>query len=206
VYLNAAELFAMHGTRRTALGRHPWAYTYFYAEGNGTSSFATPFLGESLVAWASGKSVLLMLGESRIAFVRPDGTRGGVTLPIVPVAGRERAQAYGDSTIASQRDPDPGWERRFRAMFGPTFPNVDHQAVAQRAVTVGDRVWFQEFQQSRQARTTWWIVDARREALVGRIALPASARVLGGNDLQVLIRMVDEDGVQSVALFDFPTS
>jgi hypothetical protein len=205
VYLNTAELFSLRGTTRTALGHHPWAYTYFYAEGNGSASFAAPFLGESLVAWASGKTLLLLLGESRIGFVRPDGTHGGVTLPIVPVAGRERAQAYGDSTIAAQRDPDPSWERRFRAMFGPTFPIVDRQAVAQRAVTVGDRVWFQEFQKPQQARTTWWIVDARRETLVGRITLPASARVLGGDDRQVLIRMVDEDGVQSVALFDYPT-
>lgn len=204
LYLNRASLFAINGTTQIDLGQHPWSYAYFYAEGNGTSTFTTPFLGTTLVASAAGKTLTLGLGEARIALLRPDGTRGEVSLPIKPVVGRERAKAYADSMIAAQRNPSPDWVRRFRTMFATDFPVPERQAIAQSSVTVGTSVWFQEFQQARDSTVMWWIVDARAEKVVGRVALGASARVLGGTDQEVLIRLTDSDGVQTVALYDFP--
>ncbi len=203
-YLDEVSLFAMDGTRQTDLGRHPWSYTFLYTEGPGSSGFATPFLGQTIVAAAANKVLILEIGENRVDMRRPDGTRGSVALPITPPTGRDRAKVYGDSLIAAQRNPDPRWVRRVSTVLGPDFPVVERQAVAQRAVTVGSTVWFQEFQQPKSSTTTWWIVDARREALVGRVALPATALVLGGSDTQVLLRLVDEDGVQSVGVFGFP--
>lgn len=208
VYLNSSALFTRDGSKLTDLGRHPWSYQYFYGEADGkrsgTASYATPFLGETLVAAAAGKTALLTLGEARVTLLRANGSRGSVTLPIKPVTGRERAKAYGEATIASVKDPDPRWVKKFRTMFGPDFPVVERQGVAQRAVTVGGSVWFQEFRQPNDSLISWWIVDARRETLVGRVALPSSSRVIGGNDQQVLVLRTDEDGVQSVAVHEIP--
>ena len=209
LYLNLFALFGVRGAERIALGTQPWSYSYFYAEtdakgGSGSASYGTPFLGSSLVASAAGKTLLLVFGESRVRVRRADGTQGGVALPIVPVAGAERAKAYADAMIASVKDPDPDWVRKFRLMFGANFPAVERQAVAQRASTVGGSVWFQEFRKPKDALATWWIVDARREALVGRLTLPATLTVLGGNDQLVLVLQTDADGVQSVVGFDMP--
>ncbi|MES2306559.1 MAG: hypothetical protein V4558_13705 [Gemmatimonadota bacterium] len=204
VYLNTVALFAADGTTRTSLGQHPWTYSYFYGEKSGSASYATPFLGESLVESAAGKIALLTLGEARVALLHADGTRGSVTLPIKPVTGRERAKVYGDAMIAAEKAPDPQWVRKIRLMFGSDFPMVERQGVAQRAVAVGSNVWFQEFRQPQDSLASWWIVDARHETLIGRVALPATAKVLGGNDQQVLVLRTDADGVQSVAVYDTP--
>ncbi|MBL0180514.1 MAG: hypothetical protein IPP98_15585 [Gemmatimonadetes bacterium] len=209
LYLNRFALFGVRGAERTALGTHPWSHSYFYAEtdkegGRGTASYGTPFLGATLVASAASKTLLLVVGESRVTIRRADGTQGGVALPIVPVSGRERAKAYADAMIASVKDPDPDWVRKFRLMFGANFPAVSRQAVAQYAVTVGGTVWFQEFRKPKDAVATWWIVDARREALVGRLTLAATSTILGGNDQLLLVLQTDPDGVQSVVGFDMP--
>jgi hypothetical protein len=204
LYLNRASLFDVNGGTQADLGRHAWSYVYFYGEGHGTSTFATPFLGTTLVASAAGKTLILGLGEPSLVLLRQDGTRGEVSLPVKPVVGRERAKAYADSMIAAQKDPDPDWVRRFRTMFGADFPLPERQAIAQRAVTVGNTVWYEEFQRPRDSTVTWWIVDARAEKVVGRVALAASARILGGNDRAVLVRLTDSDGVQSVAVYGFP--
>ena len=209
LYQNLFALFGVRGTERVTLGTHPWSHSYFYAEtdaegGHGSASYGTPFLGESLVASAAGKTLLLVIGESRVTIRRADGTQGGVALPIVPISGRERAKAYADAMIASVKDPDPDWVRKFRLIFGANFPAVERQAVAQRAVTVGGTVWFQEFRKPKDAVSTWWIVDARREALVGRLTLAATSTILGGNDQQLLVLQTDADGVQSVVVFDRP--
>lgn len=204
LYLNRAALFSVNGTTQRDLGRHPWFYSYFYAEGNGTSTFSTPFLGRTLVASAGGKTLILPFGQTRADVIRPDGTRGGVSLPIERVAGQQRAKAYADSMIAAEKNPNPAWVRRFRTMFGADFPVPELQAVAQRAVTVGSTVWFQEFQQPQSTTVTWWIVDVKSEAVVGRLALPSAVRILGGTDREVLARLMDGDGVQSVAVYRFP--
>lgn len=209
LYLNSFALFGVRGTERTVLGTHPWSHSYFYAEtdakgGRGTASYGTPFLGATLVASAASKTLLLVIGEARVTVRRTNGTQGGVALPIVPVSGRERAKAYADAMIASVKDPDPDWVRKFRLMFGTNFPVVSRQAVAQHVVTVGGTVWFQEFRKPKDTVSTWWIVDARREALVGRLTLPSSSTILGGNDQLLLLLQTDSDGVQSVVGFDMP--
>jgi hypothetical protein len=204
LYLNRAALFSVNGTTQRDLGRHPWFYSYFYAEGNGTSTFSTPFLGSTLVASAADKTLILPFGEARVDVIRPDGTRGEVALPIKRVVGKERAKAYADSMIAAEKNPDPTWVRRFRTMFGADFPVPELQAVAQKAVTVGTTVWFQEFQPPRSATVTWWIVDAKSEKVIAQLALPGSVRVLGGTDREVLARLTDADGVQTVAVYRFP--
>jgi hypothetical protein len=191
--------------RPSPLGSQPWKYSYFQPIGSATTTWAVPFLGETLVAISGGKILTLPLGESTVSIARPEGKVGRpVTLPVARAESKVRARNYTEALIASvkEKDRDPAWMKRLRVAFGPDFP-YGRPAVAERAVPVGSTVWYQVFSEPTDRTTTWFIVDAVNERLAGRVALPKTSRVLGGNGANVLVMMRDADGVESVGLFSY---
>lgn len=206
LYIDSATLIAIDARtgKHAEIETREWSYSYFNRSDRGTSTSATPFLGSTLLAGAAGKMTMLTLGSTSVHITRADGSRGAtVQLPITaPSNTGARAKAYGDSLIRSAPNGGASWARRVEAMFSSNFPPAKQQARAQRAVTVGRSVWFQAYPEAADSLTSWLVVDVHEERLAGRVLLPRSANVLGGNDRQVLVLLRDEDGVESVALFD----
>jgi hypothetical protein len=205
LYVDTVAVISVDAVKEkpTDLGTRAWSYSYFHDEGGATTTYPVPFLGSTLLVSSIDKLVMLPLGDTRVQITRADGSRAAtIVLPLSGPTTQGRAKAYGDSLIASVREKDPRWVKRIETVFGSDFPPAKHQAVAQRAVAVGGTVWFQSFPDQRDSTVSWWVVDARRERLVGRVALPRTAQVLGGTDRQVLVLLRDDDGVETVALFD----
>ena len=197
------------GTR--PLHRLEWRRSFVHVMRSGTvtasSGYPAAFLGETVLTASAGRVIVVPLGTSRVEIIRRDASRAtALTLPL-PTREVDRAMvsAYRDSLlVGARRDIQrfPNGPIQISASFGEAFPVPQDGAVIRVARTVGSEVWLQAFPASRDTTAVWYVVDAVRERLVGRLVLPRRWEVLGGDTRRVLVLQRDELDVETVARYD----
>lgn len=186
------------------LERRSWDQRYFYPQENGSTTYATPFLGSAHVAVAGRHVVTVPLAGDEVV-IRAFNERDSAVVQL-PVSrrpfDRTLVNAYRDSLLRLTRQstvPMPGAEQRIRDVFGPDFPLPRLRPVIESVKTVGDDVWFRTFD-GTDSEITWYVLSPAAKRLVARLSLPATWRVLGGAGGKVLILKRDADGVESVSV------
>ncbi|CAG0926709.1 hypothetical protein PLCT1_00132 [Planctomycetaceae bacterium] len=184
--------------------RRAWDQRYFYPQGNGATTYVTPFLGSAHVAVA-GRHILTvpLAGAEVVIRAFDDGDTAVIQLPVSRRPfDRTLVNAYRDSLLRLRRQstvPMPGAEQRIHDVFGPAFPLPRLRPVIENAKTVGADVWLRTFEGTGSA-VDWYVINPSAKRLVARLSLPASWRLLGGTGGKVLILKRDADGVESVSV------
>lgn len=208
LYTDTATVLRLDGRTGTTaiLDRRAWEQQYFYPQSNGSTAYGTPFLGRALLATAATRVILVPLASARVEILRRDGSRGpSLLLPVPPQPfARSLIDAFRDSLVRLTRKSNPqgsASELRLLDVFGSSFPLPVHRPVVEFASAIGNEVWLRAFPTTAET-AAYYVIDAARERLAGRLDLPAGWRVLGGNERSVLVLQRDSLDVESVVVYD----
>jgi hypothetical protein len=185
------------------IGQREWSLSYVSVDGGGITRYSTPFLGSTLVAATRERIFVLPLGSAVVEVLGADGMpRSTVQLPVTARPhDRARVVAFRDSLLRLIEPGQLQMRERIGRVFGDAFPVPRYAAVAQRAVVVGNDVWFQGFPNARDSTVVWYVVAAEPARLVSQVVLPRDWVVLGGNANTALVLQRDDLGVERVSVY-----
>jgi hypothetical protein len=184
-----------------------WQYTYTVVQGSGSSTYGTPFLGETLVEAVGGRVVIVPRGSAVVEIVDPaSGAMRRVNLPIRRRPfDRAVVTAYRDTLLAQNGRAASGAaaSARIRQVFGNRFPIPGGSltpAVEQMTV-VGRNVWVQAASAEPGPTSTWYVVDPAAGRVIGRVDLPRAWSVLGGDARRVIVLVRGASNVEHVRVY-----
>jgi hypothetical protein len=176
-------------------------YLYFFIQGQGTTSYRTPFFSEAKRV-VRGTSVLsLPLDGTHVVF--RDLDRAELDSVALPVTTRPFDRAvidhFRDSLIELV---GPGANAdRIREAYDAIEPPGPAPLV-RRMVLVSDRLWVERYPALGERTTTWWLVSIPSRAVEGVVEVPPHWTPLGGRGDQVLMLERDDLGVEVVVVVD----
>jgi hypothetical protein len=182
----------------SVLGRSPHRYLYFFGERGKTTTYRTPFFGETSYAIAGELIVTVPLHSGRIHLL---DARDGSEVATLQLPFEERE--FDRREITRYRDAlleyagDAATASRIREAFDGIQPPATAPTVRD-LVVVGDLVWVERFPRFGEPTVTWVIVDPNARRAVGMLELPTGTRPMSGRDGTVLLVERDEFDVETV--------
>ncbi len=176
-------------------------YRYAYIDEGGITGYRLGFFGELQVA-ATPSAVVTLPLDSAGAHVRPIGGEEFrvVPLPIEPRPFRsEVITSHRDSLLAlGNFEMFPGARERIQRVYTEDLAAPARAPAVARALSLGEEVWIQVAPEPEAEVHRWFVLDPGGPEILARIDLPAELRLLGGDGETVILRAVDELGVESV--------
>jgi hypothetical protein len=208
LYHDSATVLRLNGATgvTTKIATHEWELSYHYVQGAASSTYRTPFLGQTLLAANAERILTVPLGTSIATITRPNGSVGAsVTLPITRRPfDRSLVDAYRDSLLSEARKSGSGAmvTDRIQAVFGKTFPVPANRPIVDAAQLIGADVWLREASADPRSLITWYVISLAKEQLVATLQLPRSWRPLAGDGKRVCVLKRDELDVESSVLYN----
>jgi hypothetical protein len=166
------------------------------------SAVRRPLVAKVRRLWAAGQKLYVIRNvDYELQIQNPDGE----LLRIVRwhgrdlTATRESNRHYIEERVA--RSPPDRVARRRRGLE-ERIPNERYPPFERIRVDRRGRAWLQAYRQPFDAGLTAWTVADASGQLVGRMDLPEDAVVLDATDESVLLRLTDDLGVESLAVYD----
>ena len=175
-------------------------YKYQYAEGQAVTGYSVPFLTPAQVVGVRGYAVYLPLDSAVAEIVGMDNRteRGRLPIPQRPF-DRRVVTAYRDSLLRLNGNAGPSADR-IRIVFGSRFPAPRFAPRVGAAQRVADEVWIEQVPGANDRSVTWYVLNPATAAVVGRVRLPRSWRVVGGGEDVLYVLHRDEMDVGYVGV------
>jgi hypothetical protein len=190
-------------TAARTLGTREWQYTYTVTQGMGSTTYGTPFLGQTHVEAVGDFIAIAPRGTATVEILDvAGGSSRRVNLPIRrrPL-DRTVVTAYRDSLLASGATGASA--ERIRLVFGNRFPLPPGSPApaVERMTVVGSNLWLKEAAAGDGPSSTWFVVDPAAARVIARVELPRAWAPLGGDARRVIVLVRDDSGVEGVRVY-----
>lgn len=179
-----------------------WERSYVVSQEQGTTVYATPFLGASRL-FAADSLLVLVPADGTRADVLDSGlfVRASVRLAESALGfDRRIVDRYRDSLLARVAPGSPPFER-LQTVFGSTFPAPAFRPMVEDGASSGALVWLRLAGAISSPTAVWVAVDVSASRIVDRVSMPRTHRILGGTRGIVVVLERDEDGVETVVTY-----
>jgi hypothetical protein len=192
------------GTRALMLiERRPLAQMYFDLEGQGWTSFSTPFYGSALFAPLAAGIAIIPLDSALVEVRSREGIRiGRIPLPIPRRAfSRDLIERFRDSLLTrSRRDPRMASRTVAIERVYNSLPLRPHVPAVRRMLAIAGQLWVEQYPLPGDTTLRWWVVSPATLRVLAFLDMPPGLRLLGGNEQGLLLLTRDADDVEVVQL------
>ena len=193
------------------IDRRPGEYHYLVSEQfgggqSGQTTYAPPFLSTAHFA-AGGQHYAVVPLDSAVVEVaevltNPNVPAYRIPLPIPAwLLSVEVVEHTRDSLLAGNRSWRYGSAEardRIRRVFSDDFPLPDHGPAVRRLLAIGDHFWVEPHRQASEEFTQWFVVNPAAGTVVAEVNVPATERVLSGNEHSVVLLARTPEDVEFV--------
>lgn len=196
----SATLLRLSGSNWVPFATVPWERNYVHVESGGASVYNPPFLGRGIIRADS----IIAIGQLDGGSIEITGEWGRPAVTPLPVARRQVTRGminlHRDSLLVVAQS-SPSTAQRIREVFDEDFVAGNLVPAISDLQIVGGDVWTRAYPDGTSDSVDWFILRAADGRVSGRLSLPKTTRVLGGDRERVFLVEVDELGVESVSVY-----
>lgn len=158
----------------------------------GTSTYRPPFLGTAHFA-AAGHHYAVVPLDSALVLMSPLPAAATRRVPLpIPVwsLNTEAVRRTRDSLLVANEAWRWGGNRarrRIQRVYSDNFPLPDYGPAVRRLLAINGDFWVESFRQPNDEYRRWFVIDPIAGTLVAKVDVPATERLLSGNEHSVVV-------------------